>query len=104
MLVPLVTEALAAPKPDPQLIEDLVGLIALVPEPAPPPTRRRRTAWKKMHGGAAARRASARRRRWRTRNAPPRRASARNPPPMIKKVNFCNAAAAAFPTSGIEPQ
>ena len=35
------------------------------------------------------------------------RASAReraNPPPMIKKVNFCNAAAAAFPTPGIEPQ
>jgi hypothetical protein len=27
-----------------------------------------------------------------------------NPPPMIKKVNFCNAAAAAFPTSGIETQ
>ena len=27
-----------------------------------------------------------------------------NPPPMVKKVNFCNAAAAAFPTMGIEPQ
>ena len=27
-----------------------------------------------------------------------------NPPPMIKKVNFCNAAAAAFPTTGIETQ
>ena len=27
-----------------------------------------------------------------------------NPPPMIKKVNFCNAAAAAFPTAGIETQ
>ena len=27
-----------------------------------------------------------------------------NPPPMIKKVNFCNAAAAAFPSSGMEQQ
>ena len=27
-----------------------------------------------------------------------------NPPPMVKKVNFCNAAAAAFPSSAIEPQ
>jgi len=36
-----------------------------------------------------------------------RNASAReraNPPPMIKKVNFCNAAAAPYPGSSTEPQ
>ena len=101
VLVPLVTDALAASKPDPQLIEDLVGLIALVPEP-PATDAKAQDAWKKMmaalpHADEHAQKTLA------TRKAASARERA-NPPPMIKKVNFCNAAAAAFPTSGIEAQ
>jgi hypothetical protein len=103
VLAPLLTEALTAPKPDGQLVEDLVGLIALVPEPAATADPKAQDGWKKMmaalplHGGDRAQRALT------TRRAASARERA-NPPPMIKKVNFCNAAAAAFPTSGIEAQ
>jgi hypothetical protein len=101
VLVPSLTDALAAPKPDTTLLEDLVGLIALVPEP-PATDAKAQDAWKKMvaalpRGGEKVQRALATR----------RAASARertNPPPMVRKVNFCNAAAAAFPNSAIEPQ
>jgi hypothetical protein len=101
VLVPLLTDALAAPKPDAQLTEDLVGLIALVPEPATTDPKAQE-AWKKMmaalpRGGDRAQRTLT------VRKAASARERA-NPPPMIKKVNFCNAAAAAFPTSGIEAQ
>ena len=48
VLVPLLAEALAAPKPDGQLIEDLVGLIALVPEPAATADPQAQEAWKKV--------------------------------------------------------
>ena len=101
VLVPLVTDALAAPKPDSQLIEDLIGLVALVPEP-PATDAKAQDAWKKMM--AALPRADERAQKTlATRKAASARERA-NPPPMIKKVNFCNAAAAAFPTSGIETQ
>jgi ribonuclease D len=101
VLVPLMAEALAAPKPDQQLIEDLVGLVALVPEPSATDAKAQ-DAWKKMmaalpRAGEKAQRTLA------TRRAASARERA-NPPPMIKKVNFCNAAAAAFPNSAIEAQ
>ena len=96
-----MTQALAAPKADSQLIEDLVGLVALVPEP-PATDAQGAGRLEEDDGGAATARTSVRRRRWRR----ARRASAReraNPPPMIKKVNFCNAAGAPpSSTSGIE--
>jgi len=100
VLVPLITDALTAAKPDAQLIEDLVGLIALVPEPAATADPKAQDRWKKViaalsRGGDRVQRALA------TRRAASARERA-NPPPMIKKVNFCNAAAAAFPTTGIE--
>jgi hypothetical protein len=102
VLVPLMTEALAAPKADPQLLEDLVGLIALVPEPAAAADAKTQEAWKKMQ--AALQKAGDRVQKvLATRRAASARERA-NPPPMIKKVNFCNAAAAAFPANGIEPQ
>jgi hypothetical protein len=102
VLVPLMTEALAAEKADPQLIEDLVGLIALVPEPAATADPKTQEAWKKMQ--AAIQKAGERVQKvLATRRAASARERA-NPPPMIKKVNFCNAAAAAFPASAIEPQ
>jgi hypothetical protein len=102
VLVPLLAEALAAPKPDAQMIDDMVGLIALVPEPAVTADPKAQDAWKKVQ--AALQKAGERAQKT---LATRRAASAReraNPPPMIKKVNFCNAAAAAFPTMGIEPQ
>jgi hypothetical protein len=101
VLVPLLTDALGAAKPDAQLIEDLVGLIALVPEPAATDPKAQ-DAWKKMI--AALPKAGERAQKM---LATRRTASAReraNPPPMIKRVNFCNAAAAAFPTTSIETQ
>jgi hypothetical protein len=36
VLVPALTEMLASPKPDPAVVDDLVGLVALVPEPTDP--------------------------------------------------------------------
>ena len=79
------------------MIEDLVDLIALVPEP--PATDAAATAtWKKLiaeleHSADHLRR---------TYNAR-RAASAHeraNPPPMIRKVNFCGAAALPDTTAG----
>jgi hypothetical protein len=102
VLVPVLAEALAAPKPDAQLIDDMVGLIALVPEPAATADPKAQEAWKKLF--AALPKAGERAQKT---LATRRAASAReraNPPPMIKKVNFCHAAEAAFPTNGIEPQ
>jgi hypothetical protein len=85
VLVPSLTDALVAP----------------VPEPAATDAKAQ-DAWKKMmaalpHAGDKAQRALA------TRKAASARERA-NPPPMVKKVNFCNAAAAAFPSSAIEQQ
>jgi len=107
VLVPAMTEALTAAKPDAQLIEDLVGLIALVPEPAPagaagadPKAQER---WKQMQAALASKAGDRAQKVLATRKAASVRERA-NPPPMIKKVNFCGAAAAAFPTGGIEAQ
>jgi len=101
VLVPLLADALAAPKPDATLLEDLVGLIALVPEPAAADAKAQ-DAWKKLF--AALQKAGEKvQRTLATRRAASVHERA-NPPPMIKKVNFCNAAAAAYPSSAIEPQ
>ena len=78
------------PKTETAAVEDLVGLLALVPEP-PATDAAATAAWKKLvadleHGAEHL---------GRTYNAR-RAASAReraNPPPMIRKVNFCGAAA-----------
>jgi hypothetical protein len=71
------------------MLDDLVGLVALSPDP-PASAPKAQAAWKALMDALAkaddryqrafaARRASAKRER-------------ANPPPMIKKVNFCNAA------------
>jgi hypothetical protein len=99
VLVPALAEALTAQKPDAAQVENLVDLIALVPEP--PATDAKATdAWKKVlaalpRAGDRAQRALGNQ----------RAASAReraNPPPMIRKMNLCGAAEAAFPTADIE--
>lgn len=99
VLVPALAEVLAAQKPDQALLEDLVGLVALVPEPMNDPPGQE--LWKKVMAGIA----KAGDRYQRVFNSR-RSASARErayPPPMIRKVNFCNVAEAQ-PSAGIEPQ
>jgi hypothetical protein len=94
VLVPALTTALADPRTDPTLLEDLVGLCALVPEPAATDAAGG-DAWKKALAGLT-RPGSHLQHTFTTRRA----ASVRErttPPPMIKKVDFCNAA--AMPTS-----
>jgi hypothetical protein len=101
VLVPTLVDSLAQPKPDPTQLEDLAGLVALAPEPAATDAAAT-DAWKKMI--AALDKAGDKvQRSFTSRRAAAQRERA-NPPPMIKKVNFCNAAAAGFPPSGMEPQ
>jgi hypothetical protein len=100
VLVPALAEALAAAKPDAQLVEDLVDLMALVPEPAAATEAAALDAWKKAvaalpRAGDRAQRALANQRAGAVRERA-------NPPPMVRKMNFCNAAEAAFPAADIE--
>jgi len=101
VLVPALGQALEDPKVDPAQLDDLAALVALAPEPTPPQPgatdpasahiARTVTAWHNLlstldkHERAkktfASRKQTARRERT-------------NPPPMIKKINFCTAAAA----------
>jgi hypothetical protein len=108
VLVPALMEALARPNADPTMVEDLVGLAAMVPDPT---EGKPLYAWKAMLASLTAAPTAAagqgqgkeqgqnkeRDRYQRAFNV--RRASAKrereNPPPMIKKVSFCNAAEAA---------
>jgi hypothetical protein len=95
VLVPALAQALADSKADGTMVEDVAGLVALLPEPGAADVKDQ-ASWKSMLAAIAkggdkvqrtfsGRRASAARERT-------------NPPPMIKKVNFCNAANAAnFP-------
>jgi hypothetical protein len=88
VLVPALNTAIAEPKTDPVLLEDLVGLVALVPEPSVSDATAT-DAWKKL----IAQLDHTKERLSRTFNTR-RAASAReriNPPPVVKKVNFCGA-------------
>jgi hypothetical protein len=103
VLVPALVKGLSTPTLDRAILDDLLGLVALAPEPQPPaPTetdaeRIRRltasvTAWKNMlasieKAGEKTARAFA------SRRAAVKRERA-DPPPMIRKVSFCTAAAA----------
>ena len=93
MLVPAFLEALDDPHADPGTLEDIAGIVALVPAPEATDAKDFAT-WKTMLAALA----KANEKIQRTFNT--RRASAArertSPPPMIKKVDFCNAAA---PTS-----
>ena len=99
VLVPALAEALAAAKPDAQLIEDLVDLVALVPEPAATETQAL-DAWKKALAGLP--RAGDRTQRALANQRAGAARERANPPPMIRRMNFCNAAEAAFPAADME--
>jgi len=98
VLVPSLTEALARPKPDPALTQDLVGLVAMTPDPATNGDAQEAwNAWQKMLAAVqksgehldhllAKRRAAVKRER-------------SDPPPMVRKTNFCGAAEASTPTT-----
>ncbi len=104
VLVPAFDEALPDPGQPPTktkaALEDLVDLLALVPEP-PTADGPASTAWKKLmaemehspehlaHAYNARRAASTHERA--------------NPPPMIQKVNFCGAGAAPSASAGAKP-
>jgi hypothetical protein len=100
VLVPALAKSLSAPKPDPDMTDDLTGLVALVPEPAAVEVKAQ-AAWKALLASLAhtgerytkvfnSRRAAAGRER-------------ANPPPMIRKVNFCGVAAGTTPAASMEP-
>jgi hypothetical protein len=84
VLVPSVTELLARPKPDAAAIEDLIGLVAMTPDPAEGPSL---VAWKSMlealqktgDNGFAKRRLAVKRER-------------ADPPDMVRKASFCGVA------------
>jgi hypothetical protein len=90
VLVPAFVEVLGNPKAEGSMVEDIAGVVALVPEPAANDAKDL-VAWKAMLAALAHADAKVQR----TFNV--RRASAArervSPPPMIKKVDFCNAAA-----------
>ena len=103
VLVPALIKGLGTPGLDRAILDDLLGLVALAPEPQPPAAtetdadRVRRmtasvTAWKAML--AAIEKAGEKTARaFTSRRAAVKRERA-DPPPMIKKVSFCTAAAA----------
>ncbi len=88
VLVPGMESAIANPKTPPAILEDLVGLLALVPEPATTDANAT-AAWKKMQGDLA-KAPDHLQRTYNTRRAASVR-ERQNPPPVIRRVNFCNA-------------
>jgi hypothetical protein len=94
VLVPSLTELLARPKPDAVAIEELIGLVAMTPDPTEGPSL---VAWKAMlaatqKAGEHFDKAFAKRRLVVKRERG-------SPPPMIKKSNFCGIAETADPTA-----
>ena len=100
VLVPATTDALGDPKAPATLLEDLISLVALVPDPASDADPKDQAAWKTLQ--ASINKANDRvQRTYANRRANARRERT-NPPPMIKKVNFCGAADAALAAPKME--
>jgi hypothetical protein len=90
VLVPAFMEALGNPHSDPGTLEDIAGVVALVPAPDASDAKDLET-WKAMLAALAKANEKVQK-TFNTRRASAARERA-NPPPMIKKVDFCNAAA-----------
>lgn len=94
VLVPAMTAALANKGADRSMLEDLLALVAMVPEPVPdgpsPTPTPAVAAWKAL--SAAIEKADDRLGRVYTARRTSARRERANPPPMIKKVDFCTAA------------
>lgn len=89
VLVPAFVQALADAKSDGTMLEDLAGLVALVPAPDVADVKDQ-AAWKAMTDALAKGNDKVQRTFALRRSSAARERA--NPPPMIKKVNFCNAA------------
>ncbi len=96
VLVPILETALATPKTPPAIVEDLVGLLALVPEPASTDATAT-AAWKKTLADLA-KAPEHLQRTYNTRRAASSR-ERQNPPAVIRKVDFCNAPALTTATN-----
>jgi hypothetical protein len=90
VLVPAFIEALSNPHADPGTLDDIAGVVALVPSPDASDAKDV-AAWKNMLGALSKANEKVQR-TFNTRRTSAARERA-NPPPMIKKVDFCNAAA-----------
>ncbi len=99
VLVPAVLDMLGKPKPDPAIVADLVGLLALVQEPSAtnPSEKDAAAAWKNVMS-LLDKPGSRYGRIFRDRKATSQRERAA-PPPSMKKLSFCgiNEAAPAAP-------
>jgi hypothetical protein len=87
VLVPAASELMQKAKPDPTVVDDLVGLLALVPEPAATGDAAATTAWKNVMSlldkpGARYGRI------FRDRKATADR-ERKSPPPAMRKLSFC---------------
>jgi hypothetical protein len=89
VLVPTLTDALARPKPDPQLVDDLVELVAMTPDPSSEAPKAQE-AWQKAL--ALVQKTGERNERAFARHRAAIRRERADPPPMIKKGSFCGAA------------
>lgn len=99
VLVPAVTEMLSKPKPDPAIVDELVGLLALVQEPVATNANEKdaAAAWKNVLNlldKPGARYGHI----FRDRKATSQRERAA-PPPAMKKLSFCGILEAATPTT-----
>lgn len=96
VLVPAVTELLHQGKPDPAVLDDLVGLLALVPEPAP--TEKDSTGpWRALLSELD-KPGTRFGKIFRDRKATAA-AERKTPPPAMRKVTFCGAPAEAPPST-----
>jgi hypothetical protein len=92
VLVPTLADALARPKPDPQLIDDLVELVAMTPDP-PSDSPKARNAWQETLASVA--KVGERTERAFAKHRTAIRRERADPPPMIKRGSFCGAAEVA---------
>ena len=95
VLVPSLSEALGLPKPDAALLTELIGLVAMTPDPTDEAPL---TAWKSML--AAMQKAPEHYDRAFAKQRARVGHERANPPPMVKKASFCGAAEATEPVVG----
>jgi hypothetical protein len=96
VLVPALAELVAAPKAAVEIVEDLVGLVALVP---PPVDAQALAAWKSLLAGLEKQGHFGRLYQERRAIAQRDRAA---PPPALKRLDFCNAAKITESAAGEE--
>ena len=87
-LIPMLGDLLADKKPDPGVLDNLIDLVALAPEPTEPTAL---VAWNAVLGRLAKQYPDKHRKSYLERRASAE-AERQKPPPALKKVSFCKAA------------